>query len=107
MARNPKYIHVPEEILMDRSLSPNEKFVLSNIHSVCTGANNNTYRFGNGWIANYLGITRRSASTIVNSLIKMLQMSIRYLHRNIYLYFVLVAFLTLSLILYLLFELNR
>ena len=70
MARNPKYIHVPEEILMDRSLSPNEKFVLSNIHSVCTGANNNTYRFGNGWIANYLGITRRSASTIVNSLIK-------------------------------------
>ncbi len=70
MARNPKYIHVPEEILMDRNLSPNEKFVLSNVHSVCTGANNNTYRFDNGWIANYLGITKRSASAIISSLVK-------------------------------------
>jgi hypothetical protein len=70
MAKNPKYIMIPEEILMDQNLNPNEKFVLSNIRSVCTGTENNTYRFGNGWIANYLGVTRRSASSIVNSLIK-------------------------------------
>jgi len=63
----PKYLHVPQEIYT-LDLTDKQKMVFSNIASVLTGGG--YYEFDNQWVSEWLGVSTRSASGIVNALVK-------------------------------------
>jgi len=65
--KRPKYIHLPEEIYTLK-LTDKQKLVFSNIASIVS--NGGSYEFDNQWVSEWLGISTRSASGIVNVLVK-------------------------------------
>lgn len=65
--KNPPYLHIPEGIYKIKNLTPNQKFVLSNICNViCAGG---VYQFDNQWISTFTLVSKRQVSAMITVLI--------------------------------------